>query len=273
MKPIVIEMKNLSECTEIYEKKPNPAIVLFVYVLLGITLISILWMALSKIDIVTEGEGVICDIDGLAYVTCDHNARITKCLVTDGQRVTKGDVLFEMEVLANEASPADAALPQDGNTASADATALQHEGKFKICANDDGYFYSLDKCAVGEVFTAESHVGNIYPESQKAFQAQMAVSANDVAKLREGQEVKFELTAYPINEYGTLTGHIRKIGKEAFYDQESGATYFIVWVDCDAPSLTSKDGETVSLFSGLPCHARIVTGRKTVLRYVLESIL
>ena len=259
MKPIIIEMKDLSECTEIYEKKPNPSIVLFVYLLLGITLISILWMALSKIDIVTEGEGVICDIDGLAYVTCDHNARITKCLVTDGQRVTKGDVLFEMEVLANETSPADAAL--------------QHEGRFKICANDDGYFYSLDKCEVGEVFTAESHVGNIYPESQKAFQAQMAVSANDVAKLREGQEVKFELTAYPINEYGTLTGHIRKIGKEAVYDQQSGMSYFIIWVDCDTAALTSKTGETVSLLSGLPCHAKIVTGRKTVLKYVLESIL
>jgi len=273
LKPIIIDMNDLSECTEIYEKKPNPAIVLFVYVLLGITVISLIWMALSKIDIVTEGEGVICDIDGLAYVTCDHNARITKCLVTDGQRVTKGDVLFEMEVLANEASPADTALQQGGNTASADATALPQDGKFKICANDDGYFYSLDKCAVGEVFTAESHVGNIYPESQKAFQAQMAVSANDVAKLREGQEVKFELTAYPINEYGTLTGHIRKIGKEAVYDQQSGMSYFIVWVDCDAAALTSKTGETVSLLSGLPCHAKIVTGRKTVLKYVMESIL
>ena len=260
MKPIIIDMNDLSECTEIYEKKPNPAIVLFVYVLLGITVISLIWMALSKIDVVTEGDGIICDPLGLSYMGCEYNARITKCLVSEGQRVNKGDPLFELELLANEKTHDD-------------ASDVASDGKLVLRANDNGFFYALDKCEVGEVLNAESHVGAIYPEQQKTFQAQMAVSATDVAKLCEGQEVKIELSGYPINEYGTLTGHIRKIGKEAFYDQESGGAYFIVCVDCDSPFLTSKDGETVSLFSGLPCHARIVTGRKTVLKYVLESIL
>ncbi len=260
MKPIIIEMKDLSECTEIYEKKPNPAIVLFVYILLGITVISLIWMALSKIDVVTEGDGIICDPLGLSYVGCEYNAQITKCLVTEGQRVNKGDALLELELLANENTP-DGALDD------------LKDGKLVIRANDNGFFYALAKCEAGEVLNAESHVGVIYPEQKKAYQVQMAVSANDVVKLREGQEVKCELTAYPINEYGTLTGRVRKVEKEAVFDQEHGAAYFIVWVDCDAPSLTSKDGETVSLISGLPCHARIVTGRKTVLKYVLESIL
>ena len=260
MKPIIIDMNDLSECTEIYEKKPNPAIVLFVYVLLGITVISLIWMSLSKIDVVTEGEGIICDPLGLSYVGCEYNARITKCLVTEGQRVNKGDALLELELLTNE-------------NVTDDALDAMQDGKLVLRANDNGFFYALAKCEVGEVLSAESHVGVIYPQQQKAFQAQMAVSANDIVKLREGQEVKLELTAYPINEYGTLTGHVRKVEKEAVFDQEHGAAYFIVWVDCDAPSLTSKDGETVSLISGLPCHARIVTGRKTVLKHVLESIL
>ena len=65
MRPIIIDMKDLSESTEIYEKKPNPAVVGFVYVLLGFILIVFLWMAVSTIDTVTEGDGVILEASSL----------------------------------------------------------------------------------------------------------------------------------------------------------------------------------------------------------------
>ena len=36
-------------------------------------------------------------------------------------------------------------------------------------------------------------------------------------------EVKFEIDAFPSREYGVLTGHIRKISKEATFLQEQGS--------------------------------------------------
>ncbi len=104
MKPIIIDMKNMSESTAIYEKKPNPAIVGFIYIVLAITIISLIWMAVSDIDIVLESDGVICNIDNLSEVKCDYNSKITKCYVTDGQYVSEGDILFELEELSKNSS-------------------------------------------------------------------------------------------------------------------------------------------------------------------------
>ncbi|MBR4733473.1 MAG: HlyD family efflux transporter periplasmic adaptor subunit [Lachnospiraceae bacterium] len=358
MKPIIIDMKNLSESTEIYEKKPNPAIVGFVYVLLGITIISLLWMTVSKIDEVTECDGVILDTGDRVAVNCDYNARITKVCVSDGQRVQSGDALLELESLSNDNGMnddyeklrkaqehlailkvyngflnGDAVTMEELDAAQLDAmkdnlffeefqirkklfllqleevktdkitfarsvlnekSSVQKElqtleeeyreltqgiaaedfvnGKFVIRAKDDGYFYASDKLETGGILYADSQVGQIYPEQQKTFQAQAIVLNTDIGKIREGQEVKFEIGAFPSTEYGTLTGRICKIAKEAEFDQNSGMSYFPVWIDCDATTLTNKKGETISLMSGLFCQVKIVTDRKSVLQYVLESI-
>ena len=76
MKPVIIDMKDLSESTEIYEKKPNPAIVWFVYVLLAIIVISIIWMATTEIDIVSEAGGTISYTSDVTEVTCAYNAKV-----------------------------------------------------------------------------------------------------------------------------------------------------------------------------------------------------
>lgn len=358
MKPIILSMKNLSESTVIYEKKPNPAIVGFVYVLFGITVISILWMAFSKIDIVTECNGIICNADDLSEVKCDYNAKITKVEVADGQYVQNGDVLLELEGLPSDKSlkddlqemqktqdklailkAYDVFLNSDAETVNQlDGTKLDGmtenaffeefqirkklflnqlrevgqdniaftrnilnekanilkelqtleensqeisqrispdhlvDGKIVIRAEVSGYFHASEKLGIGDVLHAESLVGRIYPESEKAFQAQVAVLSTDIGKIREGQEVKFNIGAFPVNEYGTLTGHVRKISKEAEFDQDSGMSFFLVWIDCDEASLTNREGETTDLMSGLYCQAKIVTDRKNVLQYVLEKV-
>ena len=358
MKPIIIDMKNLSESTEIYEKKPNPAIVGFIYVLLGITVISLLWMAFSKIDVVAECNGIICNADDLTEVKCNYNARITKVNVTDGQFVQKGEVLLELEGLSNDKSlKADlqelekvsdklAILKTYDNFLNSDAETMSQldsaeldgmtdnaffeefqirkklflnqlkevgqdkiafsrsvlnektnilkeiqtleendqdllqkinsdsfvDGKLVIYAETGGYFYASEKIGIGEVLHAEKLVGRIYPEPEKTFQAQVVVPSSDIGKIREGQEVKFSIGAFPSNEYGTLTGHVRKISTEAEFDQDSGTSFFLVWIDCDDAMLTDKKGESTSLMSGLYCQAKIVTDRKNVLRYVLENV-
>lgn len=258
MKPIIIEMKDLSESTEIYEKKPNPAIVGFIYILLGVIVVSVLWMAMSEIDIVTEAEGILLYSEDVSAVTCDYNARIVKCNVTDGQYITEGTVLYELKFLMDDAEEKEKAKDL-------------MDGQPVIRARESGYFYASAEGEVGTALAAESCVGYIFPQPQKTFYAMIIVEAADIGKIKEGQEVKLEVDAYPASEYGTVTGHIRKISKEAQWSQEDGTPYFQVWVTLDANALVNKDNEEVPLMNGLRCQARIVTGRKRVLPYLWEN--
>ena len=358
MKPIIIDMKDLSESTVIYEKKPNPAIVGFVYILLGMIVISLLWMTVSKIDVITECGGIIIDAGDYADVDCSYDARITKVCVMDGQSVQDGDILLELESLSNDKNMnddyeklrkvqdklailnaydaflnSDAVSVEDFHLDELDGmtdnrfceefqirgklflnqleekkndkltfsrnilnekSGVQKEiqtvkeeyqelsqriapesfvnGKYVIRAKRNGYFYASDKLEVGEIMSADSLIGRIYPEQKKTFQVQGVILNADIGKVHEGQEVRFEIGAYPSTEYETLTGHVCEIDKEARVEQNSGATYFQIWMDLDETTLTSKSGETASLVNGLFCQAKIVTERKSVLQYVLESM-
>ena len=255
MKPIVIEMKDLSESTEIYEKKPNPAIVGFIYVLVGILVISVIWKAFSEIDIVTECDGVICYTDDVTEVTCGREAKIVKCNVADGQYVTEGTVLFELKETGED---------KDNQEDSGDEPAV-------IRAQANGYFYATFQGEVGAVLQAESRVGYLFQSPQKTFRAQITVAGSDIGKICEGQKVRLEVDAFPVSEYGTITGYVRKIAQEAEWDQQAGLV-FPVWIEFDASSLKGRKGDEMPLMSGLYCRAKIVTERKRVLPYVWESV-
>lgn len=265
MKPIIIKMKELSESTEIYEKKPNPAIVGFIYILLGIMLIGIPWMACSKMDIVTEANGIIYYTNDASYVTCNHEARIVKRNVADGQYVTEGTILFELKSLGDTTDSKD---DKDKDKENEDLV----NGQPVIRAKEDGYFFGTNEAEVGSILQIGSNVGYLFQKPQKTFQAQVVVNANDIGGIREGQQVRIEVEAFPSSEYGTITGRIAKIMDEAQYDQQTETSYFPVWIEFDATTLVDKKNDEVPLRSGLFCRAKIVTGRKRVLPYVWDYI-
>lgn len=257
MKPIVIKMKDLSESTEIYDKKPNPAIVGFVYIMLAIVVITLVWMSFSEIDIVAEAGGVVNYTEDVAEVKCEYNARVVKCNVEDGQYVKEGDVLYELKALKIDKESKDEELLS---------------GHPVIRAKENGYFYSSGEAEVGSVLQMESRVGFIFPKQEKTFNAQIYVNANEIGKIEEGQEVTIEISAYPASEYGTITATIRKIGKEAEWDLQTQTSYFQVWAEFNASTLVGKNNKEVSLVSGLFCSVKIVTDHKRVISYVWEAI-
>ena len=269
MKPIIIKMKDLSESTEIYEKKPNPAIVGFIYILFGILLIGIPWMACSKTDIVTEANGIIFYTSDVSYVTSNHEARIVKRNVTDGQYVTEGTVLFELKSLANTTDSKDDSDSKDDKDKKNEDLV---NGQPVIRAKENGYFFGTNEAEEGSILQIGSNVGYLFQKPQKTFQAQVVVNANDIGGIREGQQVRVEVEAFPASEYGTITGRVAKIMDEAQYDQQTETSYFTVWIDFDATSLVDKKNDEVPLRSGLFCRAKIVTGRKRVLPYVWDYI-
>ena len=186
----------------------------------------------------------------------------------------------------NEAKETVAILTEKGNIA---AEILSYEDKVKECetylksydiqndncmikANVSGYFHTEGDLKTGGFVQEGTAIGTIYPESESKYYAEIYVENSDIAKIKEGQEVKFEIAAYPSSEYGYFEGTVENIAKDISVDQSTGYAYYLVRVKCDNMTLKGKDGEEATLMNGMACQAKIVVDEKNVLTYLLEKI-
>ena len=186
----------------------------------------------------------------------------------------------------NEAKETVAILTEKGNIA---AEILTYEDKVKECetylksydiqndncivkANVSGYFYISQEVKTGSFVQEGTAIGTIYPEAESKYYAEIYVENTDIAKIKEGQEVKFEIAAYPSSEYGYFEGTVENIAKDISADQSTGNAYYLVRVKCENMTLKGKDGEEATLMNGMACQAKIVVDEKKVLTYLLEKI-
>lgn len=96
MKPIIIDMKDMSDSTEVYESKPNPVLAGFIYLILAMVIIAFIWMYFSKVDIVVKGTGTVAAAEEVATVTNQVAGVITDRKIEDGQSVKVGDILYNV---------------------------------------------------------------------------------------------------------------------------------------------------------------------------------
>ncbi len=186
----------------------------------------------------------------------------------------------------NETKETVAILTEKGNIAT---EILTYEDKVKECetylksydirnnncivkANVSGYFYLSQELKTGSFIQEGTAIGTIYPEAESKYYAEIYVENTDIAKIKEGQEVKFEIAAYPSSEYGYFEGTVENIAKDISVDQSKGNAYYLVKVKCENMILKGKDGEEATLMNGMACQAKIVVDEKTVLSYLLEKI-
>lgn len=97
------------------------------------------------------------------------------------------------------------------------------------------------------------------------------VQPADVAFIRPGQEASVKITAYDYLVYGALTGRLERIGADAISDPD-GNPVFQVQIRTDAVALTAADGTALPISPGMVAQVDILTGRKTVLNYLLRPL-
>lgn len=97
MKPILVDMKDMSDSREVYESRPHPFFIGFIYLILGMVVTAVLWAAFFQVDIVVTGIGTITPQGDCSTVTNTKAGIVTACYITDGQTVKKGDPLYEIE--------------------------------------------------------------------------------------------------------------------------------------------------------------------------------
>ena len=141
-----------------------------------------------------------------------------------------------------------------------------------IRADVSGYYYATQDLKTGTYVQEGEALGTIYPERESKYYAEIYVGNSDIAKVKEKQEVKFEIAAYPSSEYGYFTGIVENIARDISIDQSTGYAYYLVKVRCDYMTIKNQEGEEASLINGMACQAKIVVDEQNVLAYLLEKI-
>ena len=82
---------------------------------------------------------------------------------------------------------------------------------------------------------------------------------------------KCELSSYPESDYGYLKGKISYISNN-IKANNNDEYYYIAEIEIDDNSLISKDGTKVNLKDGMNLEARVITGKESVMKYLLKKI-
>ena len=87
-----------------------------------------------------------------------------------------------------------------------------------------------------------------------------------------GDRANVKVTAYDFSIYGGLAGQVRNISADSIYDEVERQAYYLVMVETDR-AFIEKNGQRLPIMPGMVCDVEIITGRKSVLTYLLKPVL
>ena len=95
------------------------------------------------------------------------------------------------------------------------------------------------------------------------------VQPRDIAFLRPGQPAMVKFTAYDFSVYGGLEGTLEHIGADTVTD-EKGNAFYTVRVRTNKPGFGDAN---LPIIPGMVAEVDILTGKKSVLNYLLKPVL
>ncbi|UDI93113.1 HlyD family type I secretion periplasmic adaptor subunit [Pseudomonas sp. IAC-BECa141] len=98
------------------------------------------------------------------------------------------------------------------------------------------------------------------------------IRLQDIAFLHPGQEATVKFTAYDYTIYGGLKARLEQIGADTITDEDKKTTYYVIKLRTERSHL-GTDEKPLLIIPGMVASVDIITGKKTVLSYLLKPII
>ena len=135
----------------------------------------------------------------------------------------------------------------------------------------DGTINQLLVNTVGGVVKPGMDLVEIIP-SQDNLLVEAKIRPADIAFLYPGQKAIVKFSAYDFAIYGSLEGTLMHISAGTIVDEIDKQSYYLVRIKTDKSYLGNED-KKLNLIVGMTTDVDIITGKKTVLDYILKPIL
>ncbi len=139
----------------------------------------------------------------------------------------------------------------------------------EITAPITGEIQVINRYNINDYIPSGTEILKIIPKGTE-FLIDINVDNKDISQIKEGQEAKLRLLAFPYKEYGMLEAEIIKISSDVTYKDNNLA--YKVQGKVNNQKLYSKKGKEERIMAGMVSEVRIITRRKKILHIVLEKL-
>jgi adhesin transport system membrane fusion protein len=151
---------------------------------------------------------------------------------------------------------------------------LGAEGKLsrtEIRSPVDGVVNDVQVTTIGSYVQPGQKIMEVVPLGDKLL-VESRVKPSDIAFIKVGDRALVKVTAYDFSIYGGLEGRVVQVSADSIYDEKEKSAYFTVIVETDKSYLTAS-GHPLPITPGMMTNTQIITGRKSVLTYLLKPVL
>lgn len=134
-----------------------------------------------------------------------------------------------------------------------------------------GIINDVQVTTVGGFVNAGEKIMQVVPLDDKLL-VEARIAPNDIAFIQVGDEANVKVTAYDFSIYGGLSGRVVQVSADSIYDEVEQKTYFNIVVETDRAYLVAGK-QKLPITPGMICDVEIITGRKSVLSYLLKPVL
>lgn len=140
-----------------------------------------------------------------------------------------------------------------------------------IKSPNDGVLNKINIKTIGEAVSPGVVIAEIIPESKFTL-AEVKVDPADIGFLYVGQAVRIKLKPYDFSLYGALDGEISYISADTLKDdKDEKKEVYIVHIKAETKYLNNN--KKLEIKPGMSVDADIITGKKSILDYILKPIV
>ncbi|SNT17349.1 MULTISPECIES: HlyD family type I secretion periplasmic adaptor subunit [unclassified Azospirillum] len=112
--------------------------------------------------------------------------------------------------------------------------------------------------------------------SNAELEVEADIAGTDQGFVKPGDETKIKLDAYRFTEYGTVVGRVRSVSADSFNRLDdgtpSGTRFYKSRIEITEIKLRNVPKD-VTLLPGMPLQADIVVGERTIMQYLLGTVI
>ena len=135
----------------------------------------------------------------------------------------------------------------------------------------DGIVNKLHINTIGGVVRASEPMVEITPIEENLF-IEVRINPKDIAFIRPDLPALVKISAYDFTIYGGLDGFVQVISSNSIVDDTTKESYYLVTIRTSSSSLR-KGNESLPIIPGMVATVDIITGKKSVLDYLLKPIV
>ncbi|MBN2782681.1 MAG: HlyD family type I secretion periplasmic adaptor subunit [Campylobacterales bacterium] len=153
----------------------------------------------------------------------------------------------------------------------ADVVALEDQvDRTLVRSSMDGVIQKLFVNTIGGVIRPGANIVEIVPSGQRLL-VEVKIKPSDIAFIFLEQKAIVKFSAYDFSVYGALDGKVIYISPDTIKD-ENGNIYYTLKIKTNK-SYLEREEKKLKIIPGMTVSVDIITGRKSVLDYILKPIL